>query len=199
VKLPFTPKWSDNLYSVWILIITGGIIVWYSWETRELRIETQKSGEQAQRLGEEIHLQTELQLLPIVYPVMILDSISVYNCGNSPALNIEVKVENDLTKPRHEYFSFNFYKIIFSGILIKNDNGRGYGYFHATEEDKRISSVRELFILMKKYNTTIKIYCENIQKKKYVFYYKAPEVEKDDPLGDTQPHGLLYNGYEIIN
>jgi len=50
---------------------------------------------------------------------------------------------------------------------------------------------------MRKLDLTIKIKYESIQKKKYVFYFKVPKIEKD-PLGDSQPHGLLFNGYETV-
>ncbi|MDA8103948.1 MAG: hypothetical protein M0Z71_01080 [Nitrospiraceae bacterium] len=58
------------------IIITGAILIWYTWETYLLRAEAQR--------------QTELQLRPFVIVIPEHNSFQLRNIGNGAALNISV-------------------------------------------------------------------------------------------------------------
>jgi len=98
IKLPIT-KLVGN-FSDFILLVTFFAILWYSFETRELKIETQK------------------QLEPI--PILLLDSSSsgsnllITNKGETPVLNL-------VFKPiliNESKFEFNLFRPIYA--LRKN-------------------------------------------------------------------------------
>lgn len=80
------PQWYQNLnlWNLLILFITACIIVWYTYETKKLRIEAQKTNKYSFR------------------PIVILDKIygeynglreiKIKNIGKGPALNIESRI-----------------------------------------------------------------------------------------------------------
>jgi hypothetical protein len=67
-------KWT--YLSTVAIILTGAILIWYTWETNLLRLEAQR--------------QTELQLRPFVIIVPVKGGFQLRNIGNSPALNISI-------------------------------------------------------------------------------------------------------------
>jgi hypothetical protein len=67
-------KWT--YLSTVAIILTGAILIWYTWETYLLRSEAQR--------------QTELQLRPFVIIVPEQNSFQLRNVGNGTALNISV-------------------------------------------------------------------------------------------------------------
>lgn len=71
---PACDKW--NYLSTLAIILTGAILIWYTWETTLLRTEAQR--------------QTELQLRPFVLIVPFQKEFKLRNIGNGPALNISL-------------------------------------------------------------------------------------------------------------
>ncbi|MFZ3135909.1 MAG: hypothetical protein WA126_00795, partial [Thermodesulfovibrionales bacterium] len=67
-------KWT--YLSTIAIILTGAILIWYTWETNLLRSEAQR--------------QTELQLRPFVIIVPEQNCFQLRNIGNGPALNVSV-------------------------------------------------------------------------------------------------------------
>lgn len=71
---------STNLQTIAVLL-TGAAIIWYTWETKRLREETQR--------------QTEFQIRPFVIIEPSIDAKSigfkVINAGNGPAMNIRIQ------------------------------------------------------------------------------------------------------------
>ena len=60
----------------WTLVVTGVVLLWYTWETSELRRATV--------------LQTEVQLRPFVVLELWSPSFRLRNFGTHPALNVTV-------------------------------------------------------------------------------------------------------------
>ena len=82
----FSSKW-DQLQTL-AVIVTGAVIVWYTWETKILREEAQK--------------QTELQIRPFLLIDPFIDpeyfGFNLVNVGNGPAINIklpDIQVDSD--------------------------------------------------------------------------------------------------------
>jgi len=66
-----------------VLIATGLIIIWYTWETRRLGNETKQLSKEAKR-------QTELQLRPLIILRCTAEGFEVSNVGNGTALNVSI-------------------------------------------------------------------------------------------------------------
>ncbi len=66
-----------NHLSTIAIILTGAILIWYTWEANLLRLESQR--------------QTEIQLRPFVIIVPSLLGLHLKNIGNGTALNVSVE------------------------------------------------------------------------------------------------------------
>jgi hypothetical protein len=66
-----------NYLSTIAIILTGVILIWYTWETHLLRVEA--------------HRQNEIQLCPFVIVVPKQKQFQLRNIGNGPALNVSIK------------------------------------------------------------------------------------------------------------
>lgn len=75
--------------SDWILLVTGGILLWYTIETRRLRIVSGK--------------QLKIDIRPVMVAIERSNSLTLKNIGRSPALNVTVK---DVF--RHDEMCFKF-------------------------------------------------------------------------------------------
>jgi len=75
--------------SDWILLVTGGILLWYTIETRRLHIVSSK--------------QLKIDIRPIMVAVERSNSLTLKNIGRSPALNVTVK---DVLRYNETYFKF---------------------------------------------------------------------------------------------
>ena len=62
--------------SAWAVSLTGGVVLWYTWETMLLRRAA--------------HAQREVQLRPFVVIERLEDEFQLRNLGLGPALNIKV-------------------------------------------------------------------------------------------------------------
>jgi hypothetical protein len=58
--------------SDWILLVTGGILLWYTIETRQLRIVSGK--------------QLKIDIRPVMVAIERSNSLTLKNIGRSPAL-----------------------------------------------------------------------------------------------------------------
>lgn len=74
-----------GVINIVVLFLTFIVIIWYSWETRQLRKVTQK--------------QLELNILPILSVEQITDKLIIKNIGKSPALNVAIDSIKDRPYP----------------------------------------------------------------------------------------------------
>jgi hypothetical protein len=65
-----------NITQTIAIALTGLVIIWYTWETTQLGVETRR--------------QTEVQLRPFVIVKPTKDGFQVSNIGNGPAINISI-------------------------------------------------------------------------------------------------------------
>ncbi len=87
------------------LIVTAGILLWYTKETRSLREETHK-------LAEQSVLQTEIQIRPVI--IIIPDketNLAIKNIGNGIALNIETEDITIIPADKNKILRFSPEKI----------------------------------------------------------------------------------------
>ncbi|MBI2304010.1 MAG: hypothetical protein HYU86_04605 [Chloroflexi bacterium] len=101
-----------------VLVITFGAIAWYSWETRQLRIETgrmaeatRQQAEASVKMAEEMRAQRLDAICPIIaiegefYLQIVgehtiqLHEVKIRNVGNGPALNVRCTLEY----PDHDF------------------------------------------------------------------------------------------------
>jgi len=66
-----------NYLSTIAIILTGAILIWYTWETNLLRMEA--------------HRQNEIQLRPFVLLVPEQEQFQLRNIGNGTALNVSIQ------------------------------------------------------------------------------------------------------------
>ena len=69
-----TADWQAR--QTWAVVFTGAVIIWYTWETHQLRRVSQR--------------QIELQIRPFVVLNRQSGKFHVTNIGNGPALNVRV-------------------------------------------------------------------------------------------------------------
>jgi len=69
-----TTDWQAR--QTWAVVVTGAVIIWYTWETHQLRRVSQR--------------QIELQIRPFVVLDWQGGKFHVTNIGNGPALNVRV-------------------------------------------------------------------------------------------------------------
>ena len=85
-----------DLFTLVVLAVTAGVIAWYSWETRWLRLATERAREEAERareiefhpwlVGSNLTFLAPLGEFPIIH-------LPIKNEGNTPALNISFDAE----------------------------------------------------------------------------------------------------------
>ena len=91
-----------------VLAITGGIVWWYTNETKKLRKSSEKQVNQMQKQVEQTKLQTDLQLRP--YVILEKDNKDIWyfrNIGNKYAININIDniYSGSDTKDRRTYYN----------------------------------------------------------------------------------------------
>jgi hypothetical protein len=74
-----------------ILVITAGIVLWYTLETKRLRVTAQRQVEESQKQVREAQRQLELQLRPFVILKATHENLHIENIGNGPAINARVQ------------------------------------------------------------------------------------------------------------
>lgn len=74
--LPLAAQWSRDFVATWVVVLTGVVVVWYTWETAELRRTAQA--------------QMDIQVAPFVMLRLTNGGLWVKNIGHGPALNVVV-------------------------------------------------------------------------------------------------------------
>jgi len=87
-----------SILNLVVLTITGGAIIWYSWETRKLRIATEGAGKETERARQETAIAREIELHPWLNGSKleldkqpghdILIWLPIKNEGKTPALKV---------------------------------------------------------------------------------------------------------------
>lgn len=85
-----------DIFTLVVLAITAGVIAWYSWETRRLRLATERAREEAER-AREIEFHPWLVGSNLTFHVQLGQATVIHlpikNEGNTPALNISIDAE----------------------------------------------------------------------------------------------------------
>ena len=140
-------KKSDSIQT-FAVVLTGAIIIWYTIETKILRLETQKL--------------TEIQIRPFVIFEIKGESFILRNIGHGPALNIQIRPINVSS---NESIQIRFNDLITSietneSVEIKGESfrkGKSAGDFFLAHLDPEYAN-RNLSIFIDYQNIDLKKY-----------------------------------------
>ena len=159
-----------------VLTVTLLAVLWYSWETRKLRIQSEK--------------HTELSLKPQLEIVFQRAHFRLYNIGNGPA--VHVRIEDKIVSPARYPERLRF----ICPSIIRKDECLPIEVKILTEDGKQVDEMARLgFLTPPEANETIEIdvHYDNLIGREYAYILK---LGKDMSINSDPVDFLLQYLYE---
>ena len=142
----YEPDWTAR--QTWAIVLTGLILIWYTWETMQLRYAA--------------HAQRETQIRPYVMLKPTTGNISVLNVGNGVALHVRVDTVVVSEEHKIEIRFPNAIPVLRPGESSSLDarsykNGKDAGDFFTAHIDPKYAAL-ELNVTVRFENVELKSY-----------------------------------------
>jgi len=132
------------------VILTGVVLIWYAWETNQLRRETQR--------------QTEIQLRPFVIFRFENEVFQVSNLGNGPALNVRI---DDVRISKEDRAVIRFPEVVPVLLVHESIPFPGEYILQGNTVDSESSAMAHLNPRFASLRLPVQIHFNNVEMKSY--------------------------------